>query len=56
MYLLHYMRISVQGRNEGGARGAQFTMGALNHCGGAELLREQLKSPNSIWIQRSTAI
>jgi len=41
-----------QGRNEG-ARGEQFpglqfTMGALNHCGGVELLREPPKSPNNV--------
>jgi len=36
-----------------GAKGAQFpgrqlTMGVLNHCGGAELLREPPKSPNNV--------
>jgi len=43
----------TRGRNEGGARGAQFpgrqfTMGALNHCRGAELLLEAPKSPKNV--------
>jgi len=43
----------AQGRNEGGARGAQFpghqfTMGTLNHCKGAELLMEAPKNPNNV--------
>jgi len=42
----------MQGRNEGVRRaqfpGRQFTMCALNHCGGAEVLREPPKSPNNV--------
>ena len=41
----------VQGRNEGGKGaqfpGCQFTMEALNHCRGAELLLAAPKNPNN---------
>jgi len=51
--LLQAPAFCADGVNMGVTRGAQFhgrqfTMGALNHCWGAELLREAPKSPNTI--------
>ena len=50
LYFLDAVRGVTTGARVAQFPGRHFTMGTLNHCGGAELLRDPPKSPNSVAI------